>query len=283
MNVGKAARERAVPIQTLLSGRGSRRFSFLSAAEEAAETEAPAFDIAVELSIATDYMDSGFTNSRHKPSGGLTITPSFGIFYGEFSTTTIDYGAPKPWAEASFALGMAPELDAWSFDFNIKRDMKLGDPSAERWVPYATATYTFSDAFSASLGAGYYLYDDPATADVFELYAASTYTHESGAYFTGEAYWNPDSDGAGNDYYALYGTLGVPIFTSLEAVGKIGFEGYQDEISTPSYLWYEASLSYAINDHFSIAGGYHGNNLSAAAAHCRPTPIARMPCSPRRQ
>ena len=48
------------------------------------------------------------------------------------------------------------------------------------------------------------------------------------------------------------------------AVGKIGYEGYEDEVSTPSYLWYEARLNYNLNDHVALGVAYHGNDLSSA-------------------
>jgi hypothetical protein len=244
-------------------------FSSTSAVAADSETkpEAPevaAFDIGIELSGSTDYMDSGLTNSNHKPSVGLKISPSFGIFYGSFSAATINYGTPQPRLETTFAIGATPEFGALSIDFNLARRIKFDDPTADRWLPYITATYAWNEMFSSSLGAGYYIYDDPGTADFFELYAASTYTHESGVYFTGEAYWEPNSDGAGNAYYAFYGTLGVPFLEKFEAIGKLGYEGYDDKISTPPYIWYEASLGYNVNDHLGLLVGYHGNDLSAA-------------------
>ncbi|CAN0423215.1 unnamed protein product, partial [Phaeothamnion confervicola] len=51
-------------------------------AADAPAAEAPVFDIGVEITGVTDYMDTGVTNSDHDPSGGITISPSYGIFYG---------------------------------------------------------------------------------------------------------------------------------------------------------------------------------------------------------
>lgn len=222
------------------------------------------FDMGVELTATSDYMDSGLTNSDHDPSVGLTLSPSYGIFYGEIYGATIDYGAPEPKLESKFAIGATPEFGSLAVDFNLARRIKFDDPSADRWLPYITATYTFNDAFNASLGGGYYLYDDKATADFWELYVGFTATHTSGAYFTGEVYWEPDSDGVNNAYYGIYGTLGVPFAEKFEAIGKIGFEGYEDKINLPSYLWYELRLNYSVNDHVMIGAAYHGNDLNNA-------------------
>jgi hypothetical protein len=230
----------------------------------AAETDAPAFDVGVEITGSTDYMDSGLTNSDHNPSGSITISPSYGIFYGEIYAANIDYDLPEPKIESKFAIGATPEFGAFSMDFNLARRIKFDDPYYDRWLPYVTGTYTFNDNFNASLGGGYYLHDDSSLYDYWELYAGSTVTLDSGAYFTSEFYWEPDTDGADNAYYAVYGTLGVPFLEKFEAIGKVGYEGYEDS-AYASYLWYEARLNYSFNDHVKFGVAYHGNDLSSGA------------------
>lgn len=231
-------------------------------ASSAEADDPPKFDLGLELTGVSDYMDSGLTNSDHQPSAALKLTPSYGIFYGEVYAATIDYGTPDPFAESKFAVGATPVFGPLSVDFNLARRIKFDDPSADRWLPYVTATYTLNDNVSLSLGNGYYLYDAPSTADFWELYAAATLTLENGASLNTELYWEPDSDGANNAYYGLYGTLSVPFLERFEAVGKIGYEGYEDKASTPPYLWYEARLNYNLNDHTVLGVAYHGNDLS---------------------
>src|SRR6185436_20995191 len=131
----------------------------------AVAADAPVFDVGVEITGSTDYMDSGLTNSDHNPSGGITISPSYGIFYGKIYAATIDYGTPEPKIESKFAIGATPVFGDFSVDLNLERRIKIEDPSEDRWLPYVTGTYTFNDNFNASLGAGYYAYDDSATAD----------------------------------------------------------------------------------------------------------------------
>jgi opacity protein-like surface antigen len=230
------------------------------AAEDAAKG-----DIGVTIEAMSDYMDSGYTNSDHNPSVLVSIDPSIGIFYSKLSARTIDYGDPEPKLETKFAIGATPEFDKLSVDFNLEYRIKWDDPSAERLVPYVTATYAFSDSFSASLAAGYYEYLQKGEVDFWELYATASYTHASGASFLGEFTWEPDSDGAGNAYYGVYGTLTVPFHEKFEAVGKIGLEGYDDEVNTPTYVWWETGLNYALNDHVKLGVAYHGSDLSTAA------------------
>jgi hypothetical protein len=224
--------------------------------------DAPVFDMGVEVTGVTDYMDTGLTNSDHNPSGSITLSPSYGIFYGTIYAANIDYGTPEPKIETKFAIGATPVFGDFSVDFNLARRIKIDDPSADRWLPYVTGTYTLNDNFNTSLGVGYYAYDDPDTADFWELYLGSTVTLDSGAYFTSEFYWEPDSDGENNAYYESIGTLGFPFLEKFEAIGKIGYEGYEDD-GYASYLWYEARLNYAFNDHVKVGVAYHGNDLSS--------------------
>ncbi len=226
--------------------------------------EDPVFDMGVEVALTSDYMDTGLTNSDHDPSGSITLSPSYGIFYGEIYAATIDYGAPEPKIESKFAIGATPEFGNLAVDLNLARRIKFDDPSADRWLPYLTATYTVNDSFNASFGTGYYLYDDSDTADFWELYLGFTATHASGASLTGEYYWEPDSDGANNQYYELIGTASMPFMEKWEAVGKIGYEGYEDKLNLASYVWYEARINYSVNDHIVVSAAYHGNDMSTA-------------------
>jgi hypothetical protein len=233
-------------------------------AADAPAADVPVFDIGVEITGSTDYMDTGVTNSDHDPSGGITISPSYGIFYGTIYAATIDYGSPEPKIETKFAVGATPVFGDISVDFNLARRIKFDDPSADRWLPYVTGTYTFNDNFNASLGVGYYAYDDSATEDFWELYIGSTVTLDSGAYLTTEFYWEPDSDGFNNEYIEPIATLGIPFLEKFEAIGKIGYEYYEDD-SYVSYLWYEGRFNYSLNDHVKVGVAYHGNDLCSGA------------------
>ena len=72
----------------------------------------------------------------------------------------------------------------------------------------------------------------------------------------------------GNDYYEFVGTVSAPIAEKFEAIGKIGYEGYQDKgglTGLQSYTWYEARVNYNFNEHLVLGVGYHGSTLSDAA------------------
>lgn len=245
---------------TAIAGLAAASGSVMAA--DAPAADAPVFDIGIEITGSTDYMDTGVTNSDHNPSGGITISPSYGIFYGSIYAATIDYGYPEPKIESTFTAGATPVFGDISVDFNLARRIKFDDPSADRWLPYLTGTYTFNDNFNASVGVGYYAYDDSATEDFWELYLGSTLTLDNGAYLTTEFYWEPDSDGFNNEYIEPIGTLGVPFLEKFEFIGKVGYEYYEDD-AYASYLWYEAKLNYAFNDHVKVGVAYHGNDLKS--------------------
>ncbi len=225
--------------------------------------DAAVFDMGYELTAKSDYMDSGLTNSDHKPSVSLTLSPSYGIFYGTIYGANIDYGVPDPKLETKFAVGATPVFGPLAVDFNLARRIKFDDPTADRWLPYVTGTYTFNDNFNVSLGAGDYLYDDPSKVDYYEIYAGATVTLTQGATFVAEYYLEPDSDGANNSYQEFIGTVTVPFAEKFEASAKLGYEAYEDDISTPSYAWYELGAKYKFNDHVAVGVAYHGNNLSS--------------------
>ena len=143
----------------------------------------------------------------------------------------------------------------------------------DRWLPYVTGTYTFNDNFNASLGVGYYAYDDSATEDFWELYAGSTVTLDSGAYFTG-ILLGARLRRMQQRIYEAIGTLGIPFLEKFEAIGKVGYE-IMKMTHYASYLWYEARLNYSFNDHVKVGVAYHGNDLSRGTnASRRPIRIA---------
>lgn len=258
--------KKLVKMLPVIAGLVAATGPVMAADAPAAAADAPVFDIGVEITGSTDYMDTGVTNSDHNPSGSITISPSYGIFYGTIYAANVDYGPdyPEPKIEAKFAIGVTPVFGDFSVDFNLARRIKFDYPSADRWLTYVTGIYTFNDNFNASLGVGYYAYDDSATEDFWELYAGSTMTLDSGAYFTTEFYWEPDSDEFNYAYYEPIGTLGIPFLEKFEAIAKVGYEGYENK-DYASYLWYEARLDYAFNDHVKVGVAYHGNDLKPGA------------------
>lgn len=236
-------------------------------AADAAAPAAPAFDMGISVTGVTNYMDYGLTQSNNQPSLNVTLSPSYGIFYGNLSATTIDYGVPEPRLETKISIGVTPTFGHLAVDFNLQRRMRLSDPQFDRWLPYITATYTLNDNFTASLGGGDYLNDDPTRADFLELYIGSTIKMDNGASLVGEFYFDPKSDISGAfDYSEYIATATIPFLDKkFEAIGKLGYEQYDPASGFASYLWYRAGLNYNLNDHLIFGVAYTGNNLAAGA------------------
>jgi hypothetical protein len=225
------------------------------------------FDMAMEAIVASDGMAYGLTYTDHKPNYSISISPSYGIFYGNFFIENLNYGSGNPiYANLKASVGATPTFGALAVDFNLQRRIKPGDATgaANRWLPYVTGTYTFSDQLSTSLGAGYYSFDDASlTKSFWEIYGAVDLTPVEGLKLHAEASYDPKSDFGNNDYLELVGSAKVTLPSNFELVGKIGYEDYiQGQL--PNYTWYEAGINYNFNEHATLGLKAHGNNLSAA-------------------
>ena len=226
------------------------------------------FDIAIETALASDGMRYGYTYTNHLPAVSISITPSYGIYYGSLYAERVNYGAADPrWAEVKGAIGMTPVFGPLSIDFNLQRRDKPGsvNGASARWLPYVTATYAFNDNFSTSLGAGYYAYDDASlTKSYWELFAAVDATPVAGLKLHGEASYDPQSNfsavGVNSDYLELIASATVSLPKNFEIYGKIGYENYINQSLLP-YTWYEAGINYNLNDHVTIGLKGHANNM----------------------
>lgn len=225
------------------------------------------FDIAIEAIIASDGMDTGLTYTDHDPNFQLTLKPSYGIFYGTLFAENVDYG-PDDSTDGivKISAGATPEFGNLAVDFNLQRRWKPGevDHASNRWLPYVTATYTFSDQLSADLGVGYYANDEKQLNKSFwELYYAIDATPVEGLALHAEASYDPNSDFDHTDTLELIGSATVTLPHNFELVGKIGYEDYLQK-QLPSYTWYEAQINYNFNDHMTFGVKAHGNDLNSA-------------------
>ena len=236
-------------------------------AADAAAPAAPAFDIGITITGATDSFDYGLTNTHHLPQFSLNLNPTYDIFYGNIYMANIDYGVPDPKLETRLQFGATPTFGDFSLDMNVTRRMRYGNNGDDRFVPYLAGTYKFSENFNASVGGGAYIYDNAAKFNTSELYLGATASLDNGASLQGEFYYDPYITGGGNlpAYREYVGTLTIPFLEKFTAAGKLGYESY-DEPTLTSYTWYKASLNYALNDQIAFGVAYSGNDLVAGAA-----------------
>ena len=234
--------------------------------------EDPTFDLSIEATGATDGFDSGITYTDHGVATTFSLTPSYGIFYATLYGENLDYGSDIPPATVKLSAGMTPTFGDLSVDFNLQRRYKLQDPASDRWLPYVTGTYVFSDILSTSAGVGYYAFDDKDSSDFVELYGALDLTVGEGILLHGETSYDINSEvndinpaAGNNDYLELIGSITVPLPQRFEALAKVGFENYLGQTDVASYVWYDLGLAYNVSDHVALAVTYHGNDLGSGA------------------
>jgi hypothetical protein len=250
---------RQVWVRGLLLGAVAGVLASPALGEEA--PAAPDFDATFSLTAASDYFSSGLTQSDNQ----AVLQPQLELFYGAFYASAwasnVDYGKGETAdAELEFIAGVAPTVGAWTFDLSVTSYQYPGDAESSYTYGFGSATYAFDSGLSLGAGYAYYWYDEGA--DYSELYAAIDYAFASGLSLHGETSYDIDYDGAGNDYVAVEGGVVVPLPLGLEASANLGYEGYLDDPATPSYLWYDAGITYAFNDWASLDVRYYGNDLS---------------------
>jgi hypothetical protein len=227
------------------------------------------FDIAMEAIVASDGMAYGYTYTDHTAAASISITPSYGIFYGNLFLERVNYGPTDPtWGNLKMSVGATPTFGDLSVDFNLQRRIKPGeaDGASNRWLPYVTGSYKFSDQLSASLGAGYYAFDDAALVkSYFELFGAIDLTPMDGLKLHAEGSYDPKSNFSDalvdSDYLEFIGSATVTLPANFEIYGKIGYENYINQDLLP-YTWYEAGINYNWNDHVTVGLKGHTSSMS---------------------
>jgi hypothetical protein len=221
---------------------------------------APDFDATFEVTAASDYFSSGLTQSDNQAVLQPTLEFSYGAFYGSVWASNVDYGKGETAdAELEFIAGVAPTLGPWTFDVSLTSYQYPGDAESSYTYLFGSATRDFGNGVSLGAGYAYYWYE---TVGYNELYLSAGYAFDSGLSLTGEASYDIDYDGAGNDYLGVEGGVVVPLPHGFEASANVGYEYYLSDPAAPSYLWYDAGVAYALNDWASLDVRYYGNSLS---------------------
>jgi hypothetical protein len=225
------------------------------------------FDIEFQAILASDNMELGLTETDHGPWGQISITPSYGMFYGNVTFENKDFGPDYDVdSQLKASVGFTPEFGDLSVDFNLQRRIRYDDRSFDRWLPFVTATYKFSDQLSASLGGGYYAFDDSSVKDFVELYAAIDVTPNDMLTLHGEMSYdfNANDDGSGTnylDYLEVIGSATVNLPENFSITGKLGWEDYMSNPALASYIWYDVGVDYTWNKHVKFGVHYQGNDL----------------------
>jgi hypothetical protein len=227
----------------------------------AGEVAEPDFDATFSLTAASDYFDDGLTQSNNHAVIQPMLEVYYGAFYGSVGASNVDYGKGEDAdAEVELIAGVAPTVGAWTFDLNVTSYQYPGEESDAYTYVFGSATRDFGNGLSLGAGYGYYWYE---SGDEYnELWVVGDYAFDSGLSFHAEASYDIDYDRAGNDYLGVEGGVVVPLPLGFEASANLGYEDYFTDPATPSYLWYNAGVAYALTEWASLDVRYHGNTLS---------------------
>jgi opacity protein-like surface antigen len=260
-----------VSLTIAAAGMLAATMTLSAAAADAVAPEDP-FDIAVQGSIGTDQFNYGYTLTDHQPHGLISITPSYGILYGNLTFDNQRYTLVSDDVRSQLKLvaGITPSSGDLSFDINVARRWLFDFDPYNRTVPYITGTYKFSDKLSASLGGGYYFYDRPDVSyqNTWELFGSVDWAPIDLISLHGETAYDdrfyPNSE---KPYWELIGAATLHLPRDVSLTGKVGFEDYFAEQGNgefaPSYFWYDVGLDYAFNDHISGGIHYQANDLGS--------------------
>jgi len=250
-------------VATLMAAASGLALLIASRIVHAEEAVAPDFDATFSLTAASDYFDDGLTQSDNQAVVQPMLEIYYGAFYGSLWASNVDYGEGEDAdAEVELVAGVAPTLGAWTFDLSLTSYQYPGEESDAYTYVFGSATRDFGNGLSLGAGYGYYWYETGSKYN--ELWVVADYAFDGGLALHGEATYDIDYDGAGHDYLGVEGGVVVPLPLDLEASAHVGYEDYLNDPGSPSYLWYDAGVSYALTEWASLDVRYYGNTLTGA-------------------
>ncbi len=114
------------------------------------------FDVSFGVSLTSDYISRGITNSANDLAVQGYIEPSYGWAYLNVWSSNVDYGEDFRGAEIDVALGVRPEFGPMSFDLGyVHYFYTPEDVSPDYGELFGVAQYNFKDM--VALGTKYFL------------------------------------------------------------------------------------------------------------------------------
>lgn len=164
----------------LISGLAMAAFSaaIISAAsaadlpvtKNAGEPERADFDIAFAVTLTSDYISRGLTQSDHDPAIQGSIEASYGIVYGGIWASSVSFGGARG-AEIDFYAGVRPEIGKLKLDFGYNLATFTNNVEVDTGELYAKAEIDPVDKLT--LGAQFFI--NPENS---ETYTEANFTFE---------------------------------------------------------------------------------------------------------
>lgn len=225
---------------------------------------ARALEWTANVGVTSDYVFRGFSQSAEKPAvqGGIDVT--YGIFYAGVWASGIDFG----------------ETGAGRDIANVEVDLVAG--FKPKWGPL---TFDF--------GVIYYMYPkavDPGfELNYLEVKAGVSYEAWKGGTLAGTVFYSPEYTGKTGDVWTFEGSVAqelpklgsiTPTFSALLGY-QIGDSALYSALIADGddhYLYWNAGVSFAFTDKFSIDVRYWGTSNSDGFCN---TPGGVLNCSDR--
>jgi uncharacterized protein (TIGR02001 family) len=195
------------------------------------------------FAVTSDYIYRGFSQTRERPTVQAGLDVTYGILYAGIWASGVDFGPHTATAEVDLVAGIKPVLGPVSFDFGV-------------------IYYTYPGA-----------HDSGAELNFVEFKAGGSITPWKGGTLGVMGYYSPEFTGEIGDVWTFEGSIAqelpkihsiTPTFSALlgyatgDSVGFANALGDGDDY----YLYWNAGVSFAFHDRFSIDVRYWGTSNS---------------------
>ncbi len=211
------------------SAQDITKASAVTAGEAAAE-DAWMFDADFGVSLLSDYVFRGITQTDHGPALQAYFDPSFGIFYAGIFATNVDYRSPEPDVEIDLYVGARPELGPVSTDFSYL----------------------------------HYFYPGASESNYSEVTAAASISPVEVLTLRGEIDYSWHYAQTGDDALYLEGNAALSLPQGFEISGGAGVQMFGTGVELSDYVTWNLGASYAW-EAVTFDLRYHDTDLSSGS------------------
>jgi uncharacterized protein (TIGR02001 family) len=185
-------------------------------------------DMSFNMSLTSDYMFRGITNSDHEPAGQATLESTYGIFYGGLFVSNVDFRTPDPDVEVDLSGGLRPTFGPVSTDIGYVR----------------------------------YFYPDASDIEYGEAYGIASVSPTEMLSLGGSVYYSPDYGGSGDDSLYVEGNATVSLPHDISLSGAFGSQMFDSGVGLSDYLTWNVGASYTWKA-LTFDLRYHDTDLSS--------------------
>ena len=223
---------------------------------------APDFDATFTSTAASDYFDDGLTQSDNQAVIQPMLEFYYGAFYGSVWASNVDYGKGED-RRGGAGADRRRRSDARSVDLRSQRYL-VPVPGRRREHAYTylfgSATRDFGNGLSLGAGYGYYWYDDRGLQRT--LGARPTTRSTAGCRSAARRATTSIMTAPATTISGSRAAWSCRCRTASRRRPTSATNTTSPTRRSPSYLWYDAGVTYALTDWASLDVRYYGNGLS---------------------